>query len=157
MTFVIILSCVFENNQFRFACKVYQIIMGRGDFDLYYKNDGFDSFLPEPKMHVVWDPTTKLLFFFFLFLPMVKLFGAMAKHIPPPTSHPSHPPALSSFLYHNNRPPPSPMQWGNPEGVKKRLGSDVINIHFECGVIKKPVLSPKHYWETSITKGGALM
>jgi hypothetical protein len=49
------------------------------------------------------------------------------------------------------------MQWGNPEVVKKRLGSDVINIHFERGVIKKPVLSPNHYWETSNTKGGALV
>jgi hypothetical protein len=49
------------------------------------------------------------------------------------------------------------MQWGNPEVVKKRLGSDVINIHFESGVIKKPVLSPNHYWETSSAKGGALV
>jgi SAM-dependent methyltransferase len=82
-----------------------------------------------------------------------RMFEAMAKHIPPPPP----PPHLSSFSYHNNRPPPSPMQWGNPEVVTKRLGSDVINIHFERGVIKKPVLSPNHYWETSSTKGGALI
>ena len=69
----------------------------------------------------------------------------------------NHPSPLSSFSSHNNRPPPSPMQWGNPEVVKKRLGSNVIDIHFERGVIKKPVLSPDHYWETSNAKGGALI
>jgi 2-polyprenyl-3-methyl-5-hydroxy-6-metoxy-1,4-benzoquinol methylase len=73
LIFVISLSCAFENNQFRYTCKVYQIIKERGDFDLYYKNDGFDSFLPEPKIPGVCDPTTKLPFFSFLFLPMVKL------------------------------------------------------------------------------------
>ena len=83
-----------------------------------------------------------------------KMFEVMAKHIPPTPSPPS---TLSSFSSNNNIPPPSPMQWGNPEVVKKRLGSDVINIHFERGVIKKPVLSPNHYWETSSTKGGALI
>ena len=49
------------------------------------------------------------------------------------------------------------MQWGIPEVVKKRLGGDVVNIHFERGVIKKPGLSPNHYWKASITKGGALI
>jgi SAM-dependent methyltransferase len=90
-----------------------------------------------------------------------RMFEAMAKHIPPtpptPPPPPPPPPTLSSFSSHNNRPPPTPMQWGNPEVVKKRLGSDVINIHFERGVIKKPVLSPNHYWETSSTKGGSLV
>jgi hypothetical protein len=83
-----------------------------------------------------------------------KMFGVMAKHIPPSTTHPS---TLSLFSSHNNRPSPSPMQWGNPEIVKKPLGSDVINIHFERGVIKKPVSSPNNYWKTSITRGSALV
>ena len=43
LTFVIILSCVFKNNQFRFACKVYRTIKERVDFDLFYMNNGFDS------------------------------------------------------------------------------------------------------------------
>jgi hypothetical protein len=82
------------------------------------------------------------------------MFGAMAKHIHPSTTHPS---TLSPFSSHNNRPSPSPMKWGNPEIVKKRLGSDFINIHFERGVIKKPVLSPNNYWKTSSTRGSALV
>ena len=83
-----------------------------------------------------------------------KMFEAMAKHVPPIPP----PSTLSPFSSHNNMPsPPSPMQWGHPEVVKKRLGSDVRDIHFERGVIKKPVLSPNHYWETSSTKGGALI
>jgi SAM-dependent methyltransferase len=64
LTFVIILSCVFENNQFRFACKVYQTIKERVDFDLFYMNDGFDSSLTQSKNAGVWDPTMKLPFFF---------------------------------------------------------------------------------------------
>ena len=85
-----------------------------------------------------------------------KMFEAMAKHVPPLSPPPPHP-SLSSFSSYGNRPPPSPMQWGIPEVVKKRLGGDVVNIHFERGVIKKPVLSPNHYWKASSTKGGALI
>jgi SAM-dependent methyltransferase len=86
-----------------------------------------------------------------------KVFEAMAKHMPPSPPPPVPPSASSSFSSHNHRPLPSPMQWGNPEVVKRRLGSDAINIHFERGVIKKPVLSPNHYWKASSTKGGALI
>jgi hypothetical protein len=68
-----------------------------------------------------------------------KMFEAIVKHIPPTPPSPS--PPLLSFLSHNNRPPPSPTQWGNPGVVKKRLGSEAINIHFERGVIKKPAES----------------
>jgi hypothetical protein len=51
------------------------------------------------------------------------------------------------------------MQWGTPEVVHKRLGvgSNVKNIHFERGVINKPVLSPNHYWKMASTKGGTLI
>lgn len=76
-----------------------------------------------------------------------KMFDVMAKHIPTTFSSSSN----------NPYPPPSPMQWGNPDVVKKRLGGKVTGIHFERGAIKKPVLSPNHYWQTASTKGGALI
>ncbi len=75
-----------------------------------------------------------------------RMFDAMAKYIPnlsSPSNSPIH--------------PPSPMQWGNPDVVKKRLGEKVTGIHFERGAIKKPVLSPNHYWQTASTKGGTLI
>ncbi len=75
-----------------------------------------------------------------------RMFDTMAKHI-----------SNISSSDNNPSPPPSPMQWGNPDVVKKRLGGKVTGIHFERGVIKKPVLSPNHYWQTASTKGGTLM
>ncbi len=75
-----------------------------------------------------------------------RMFDAMAKHIPNLSSSSNSP-----------IPPPSPMQWGSPDVVKKRLGGKVIGIHFERGAIKKPVLSPNHYWQTASTKGGTLI
>ncbi len=39
----------------------------------------------------------------------------------------------------------SPLQWGIPEVVQKRLGSNIVkNIHFERGVVNKPILSPNN-------------
>ncbi len=77
-----------------------------------------------------------------------KMFEVMEKHTLPPF------PSSSTDIPTS----PSPMLWGIPEVVKKRLGdSNVKNIHFERGVIKKPVLSPNHYWQTSSTKGGMLI
>ena len=75
-----------------------------------------------------------------------RMFDAMAKHIPKFSSSSNNP-----------YPPASPMQWGNPDVVKKRLCGKVSGIHFERGAIKKPVLSPNHYWQTASTKGGALI
>lgn len=48
------------------------------------------------------------------------------------------------------------MQWGNPDVVQERLGSNVKNIRFERGVLKIPVLSPNHYWKMSSTKSGPI-
>ncbi len=75
-----------------------------------------------------------------------KMFDAMAKHIP-------------NFSSSSNNPffPPSPMQWGNPDVVKKRLGDKVTGIHFERGVVNIPMLSPNHYWGMASTKSGPLM
>jgi ubiquinone/menaquinone biosynthesis C-methylase UbiE len=73
-----------------------------------------------------------------------KLFDVIAKYI---TSS-----SLSSA---------SPSQWGIPQVIEKRLAEDsnfkVKDIHFERGVINKPVLSPNHSWMTSITKGGPMI
>jgi SAM-dependent methyltransferase len=73
-----------------------------------------------------------------------KLAGVMARHIPPPPQSP-------------NNLPPSPMQWGNPDVVQKRLGFGVKDIHFERGVVSIPVLSPNHYWRMVSTKSGPMM
>jgi hypothetical protein len=53
--------------------------------------------------------------------------------------------------------PPSPMQWGIPEVVQKRLGSNVKDINFERGVVNIPILSPNHYWKMASTKFGSLI
>jgi ubiquinone/menaquinone biosynthesis C-methylase UbiE len=54
----------------------------------------------------------------------------------------------------------SPSQWGIPQIIEKRLlesSFKVKDIHFERGVINKPVQSPNHSWMTSITKGGTMI
>ena len=54
----------------------------------------------------------------------------------------------------------SPSQWGIPQIIEKHLlesSFKVKDIHFERGVINKPVLSPNHSWMTSITKGGPMI
>ena len=71
-----------------------------------------------------------------------KLAEVMARHLP------SSP---------NNPPPPSPMQWGMPDVVQKRLGSAVKDIHFERGFVSIPLLSPNHYWRMMSTKSGPVM
>lgn len=69
-----------------------------------------------------------------------KLSEVMARHISSP-----------------NNPPPSPMQWGIPDVVQKRLGSEVKDIHFERGFVNIPMLSPNHYWRLASTKSGPLI
>jgi hypothetical protein len=49
------------------------------------------------------------------------------------------------------------MQWGIPEVVQKRLGSNVKDINFERGVVNIPILSPNHYWKMASTKSGSLI
>lgn len=86
-----------------------------------------------------------------------KLFDVMAKHIRISSA------TIANTESANTLPPSScsssPMQWGTPEVIQKRLGvdSNVKNIHFERGVINKPLLSPNHYWKMASTKGGSLI
>lgn len=83
-----------------------------------------------------------------------KLFDVMTKHVPISYA------ATDNTAPANILPPPSsPMQWGTPEVIHKRLGvdSNVKNIHFERGAINKPVLSLNHYWKMASTKGGTLI
>ncbi len=74
-----------------------------------------------------------------------KLSEVMARHLTPTPPEPNSPP------------PYSPMQWGNPDVVKKRLGPYVKDIHFERGVVNIPMLSPNHYWRMASTKSGPLI
>ncbi len=76
-----------------------------------------------------------------------RLFETMAKYIP-----------FSSVVHDQSPPsPPSPMLWGIPEVVQKRLCNSVKNIHFERGAVNEPVLSLNHWWKISITKSGSLI
>ncbi len=83
-----------------------------------------------------------------------KLFDVMAKRISISSA------AIAQAASANTRPPPpSPMQLGIPEFIHKRLGvaNNVKDIRFERRAIKKPVLSPNHYWKKVSTKGGTLI
>jgi SAM-dependent methyltransferase len=74
-----------------------------------------------------------------------RLFAAIAKH-------------MSSVDNELHPPPPSPILWGIPEVIQKRLGnSKVKNIHFERGAINKPIVSPNHWWKMSSTTSGSLI
>jgi SAM-dependent methyltransferase len=83
-----------------------------------------------------------------------KLFDVMTKHV-----HISYASPGNTASANTIPPPSSPMQWGTPEFIHKRLGVDrnVKNIHFERGAINKPVLSPNHYWKMASTNGGTLI
>jgi ubiquinone/menaquinone biosynthesis C-methylase UbiE len=86
-----------------------------------------------------------------------KLFKAMAKHVPANTEN-----SVYSSSQSEQKQQPSPMQWGNPENIKKLLvdgSSDLTigDIHFERGVAKIPVLSPNHYWARTSTKSGPVI
>ncbi len=73
-----------------------------------------------------------------------KMLEAISKHIPSPDP--------SNLL-----PLPSPMLLGIPEVIKKHLGSNVKDIHFERRAISIPILSPNHYWKMFSTKLGPLI
>ncbi|HET7148559.1 MAG TPA: hypothetical protein VFI73_08695 [Candidatus Nitrosopolaris sp.] len=49
------------------------------------------------------------------------------------------------------------MQWGIPEIVLERLGSNVKDFHFERGAVNIPLLSPNHFWYLFGTKYGPLI
>jgi SAM-dependent methyltransferase len=69
-----------------------------------------------------------------------RFFAAIGRHIPPPPNS-----------------PPSPMQWGIPEIVRERLGSNVNDLHFQRGAVYFPLLSPNHFWLLFSTKYGPMM
>jgi SAM-dependent methyltransferase len=52
--------------------------------------------------------------------------------------------------------PPSPILWGVPEVIEKRL-NEVTKMHFERGTALFPILSPNHFWEFMSTKYGPLI
>ena len=52
--------------------------------------------------------------------------------------------------------PPSPILWGVPEVIEKRL-NEVAKVHFERGTALFPILSPNHFWEFMSTKYGPLI
>lgn len=56
----------------------------------------------------------------------------------------------------NHRPAPSPMLWGVPEIIDKRL-SGASDLYFERGTTIFSILSPNHYWEFMSTKYGPLL
>jgi SAM-dependent methyltransferase len=51
---------------------------------------------------------------------------------------------------------PSPILWGVPEVIEKRL-NEVSKVHFERGTALFPILSPNHFWEFMSTKYGPLI
>jgi SAM-dependent methyltransferase len=50
----------------------------------------------------------------------------------------------------------SPYNWGMPERVKQLLPG-IEDIFFERETISIPLLSPKHYWQDTITKAGFMI
>ena len=67
------------------------------------------------------------------------IFKVNGKHLPRPVNS-----------------PPSPILWGVPEVIEKRL-NEVTKVHFERGTALFPILSPNHFWEFIGTKYGPLI
>ena len=67
------------------------------------------------------------------------IFKVNGKHLPKPVNS-----------------PPSPIIWGVPEVIEKRL-NEVTKVRFERGTILFPILSPNHFWEFMSTKYGPLI
>jgi SAM-dependent methyltransferase len=72
------------------------------------------------------------------------IFNVNAKHL------------LKTSNNNNNPPAPSPIHWGIPEIIEKRL-SGVSDISFEQGTTIFSTLSPNHYLEFMSTKYGPLI
>ena len=68
-----------------------------------------------------------------------KMFGLVARYMPPP------PPGVS--------PPP---EWGDPTIVRERLGPAVKDVSFESGEMFTPALSPQHHRLTTERTAGPL-
>ncbi len=62
----------------------------------------------------------------------------------------------AKHLPKNPNAPPSPILWGIPEVIEKRL-SGVSEIYYERGTVIFPILSPNHFWEHMSKKYGPLI
>ena len=62
----------------------------------------------------------------------------------------------AKYLPKTNSSPPSPILWGIPEIIEKRLNG-VSEIYFERGTTIFQLLSPNHFWEHMSTKYGPLI
>jgi ubiquinone/menaquinone biosynthesis C-methylase UbiE len=70
---------------------------------------------------------------------MGRMFGLIARYMPPP------PPGVS--------PPP---EWGDPAIIRERLGSAVKDLSFATGEMATPALSPQHHRLTTERTAGAV-
>lgn len=62
----------------------------------------------------------------------------------------------AKHLPKNPQAPPSPILWGIPEVVEKRMDG-ISKIYFERGTTVFPILSPNHFWEFMSKKYGPLI
>lgn len=56
----------------------------------------------------------------------------------------------------NPNAPPSPLLWGIPEAVEKRL-IEVSEMYFEHGTTMLSIISPGHFWQLMSSKYGPLI
>ncbi len=64
---------------------------------------------------------------------------------------------ISKYIQQSPNAPPSPLLWGDPDIIRKRLGTNVKELHFERGFVNVPILSLNHYWKYMSTKFGPLI
>lgn len=66
--------------------------------------------------------------------------------------------AMAKHTQQSPNAPPSPLLWGIPDVVRRRLGDgNVGEIHFERDFVNVSILSLNHYWQYMSTKFGPLM
>lgn len=65
--------------------------------------------------------------------------------------------AISKQIPRDSNYPPSPMNWGIPEIIKKYFENKINDIHFERGIINVPILSSNHYWYEMSTRYGPVI
>jgi len=66
----------------------------------------------------------------------------LARYMPPP------PPGSAQ--------PASPIEWGDPDVIRERLGEAVTEVRFEPGILVTPTLSPQHWRHLSETAVGPM-
>lgn len=67
------------------------------------------------------------------------VFSAIGKHVPPPAGI------------------VSPIQWGDQNVVKERLGAGLTDLRFEEHAVAFPMVSPAHFWRLFSTTYGPTM